>query len=295
MNIRDLRYLLAVNKHKHFGKAAEESFVSQPALSMQLKKLEEELGVRLFERSQKNMLTAIGEAIIPLAQAIVMQVESIKDMAKTAHNPFSGQLKLGAFPTLAPYIFPKVVKKIKERLPDLTLLLVEEKTEVLLQQLSRGELDAALLALPVAQKNFSEQILFDDPFYLAVARSNSLSKLKKISQTALKEQTLLLLNQGHCLREQALDVCHSSSAVEDLTFRASSLETLRQMVSMGAGITLIPEIAIKSNDDLCYIPFTKPVPSRSIGMVWRKECHRTPCIEEINSIILSVMTPSRNK
>jgi len=155
MNLRDLRYLLAVNKHKHFGKAAEESFVSQPALSMQLKKLEEELGVRLFERSQKNMLTAIGEAIIPLAQAIVMQVESIKDMAKTAHKPFSGQLKLGAFPTLAPYIFPKVVKKIKERLPDLTLLLVEEKTEVLLQQLSRGELDAALLALPVAQKNFS--------------------------------------------------------------------------------------------------------------------------------------------
>lgn len=290
MNIRDLRYFLAVNQYKHFRKAAEACCVSQPALSMQLKKLEDELGVPLFERGNKTpLVTDVGQTILPLAQQVIRQVDAIKEIAATAHDPFAGQLKLGAFPTLAPYLFPKVIKKINKKLPKLTLLLVEEKTEVLLQQLLSGELDAALLALPIHEPHLQYQLLFEDPFYLAVAKTHALADLKKISQAKLHEQTLLLLSQGHCLRDQALDVCHSSAAVEDASFRATSLETLRQMVAIDSGITLMPQIARSKSDGLQYIPFTKPVPSRKIAMVWRKQCHKQPCIEVINEVISTSM------
>lgn len=293
MNIRDLKYFLSVLQHGHFGNAAKASYVSQPALSMQLKKLEEELGVKLFERSPKNIIaTDPGKKIAKIAENILFEVDEIKKIAKAAQSPFAGVFKLGAFPTLAPYLFPKVIPKIKKKHPQLSLRLIEEKTDDLLEQLHAGELDAVLLALPIAADSQYDTIsLFHDEFYLAVAKEHPLAKLKSISQARLAEQELLLLTEGHCLREQALELCELAHAKEAPTFRATSLETLRQMVAINEGITLMPNIAINKKDPIVYIPFTKPTPSREIGIVYRKESARIECINSIAEIIINQPSP----
>lgn len=276
MNLRDLHYLLAVYEHTHFGKAAQACYVSQPALSMQLKKLEDELGVALFERTNKSVMpTEIGKAIAEQARSVLLGADNIKTLARTASDPFSGVLKLGAFPTLAPYIFPKIVMPVKRKYPKLSLLLVEEKTEVLLQQLIKGEIDAAMVALPVNQELLESHELFFDPFYVAVAKNHPLAKSKVVTKLQLKEESLLLLNEGHCLRDQALDLCETYKLEEYASFRATSLETLRQMVIGGIGITLMPKIALQKNANISYVPLkSTPPPGRSIGLVFRKS---TPC------------------
>ena len=287
MNIRDLTYLLAVHDLQHFGKAAEATCISQPALSMQLKKLETELGVQLFERGNRRVMTTpIGQEVVKLARDIVTDVKTMKALAKAAEAPFAGTMTIGAFPTLAPYFFPHVIPKLNKKFPDLTLLLVEEKTDVLMSKLLEGELDAAFLALPIEHVALSQRLLFSDPFYLAVPRDHALAKRKRVTAQHLENETILLLNEGHCLREQALSFCALASAQENASFRATSLETLRQMIASGIGITLIPEIAMQKNDGICYIPFTKPAPVRQIGLVWRKNSPRAPCINAIADFIL---------
>lgn len=283
MNIRDLQYIVAVADLGHFGKAAERCFVSQPTLSGQIKKLEEQLGVTLFERTNRRvMLTETGQQIIAAARHILREVGVIQEIAASVQDPLSGTFKLGAFPTLATYIFPPLVEKIKAALPNIRLVLIEEKTAHLIEKLQAGEIDAALLALPVADDFLMSKTLFEDLFYLAVPTGHPLADHKAVNQDVLSQYRLLLLEEGHCLRDQALDVCQLHGLSEEQDFRATGLETLRQMVKAGTGITFMPNIAIHGSDTgIRYIPFADPQPSRTIGLVWRKTSARVPVIEKM--------------
>jgi LysR family hydrogen peroxide-inducible transcriptional activator len=286
MNLRDLHYLVAVADLKSFGQAAERCFISQPTLSMQIKKLEESLGVQLFERNNKKvMATEVGDAIIASARKILEEAETIKQIAQMAQDPLAGNLRLGAFPTLATYLFPALVTLIKQTLPLIRLILVEEKTDSLLQQLKSGTLDMTLLALPIQDDFLETQALFDDEFFLAVGREHPLAGNSVIMPSELLGQSLLLLDEGHCLRDQALQVCHINGAKAQQDVRATSLETLRQMVRAGTGITFMPKIAIPKHDDgIRYIPFKAPAPQRTIGLVWRKTSARKVLITELGRL-----------
>jgi LysR family hydrogen peroxide-inducible transcriptional activator len=275
MNLRDLKYLLALADHKHFGKAATASFVSQPTLSTQIRKLEEELGVALVERSPRNvLLTPAGRDAAERARRIVAEIEQMKEAARRSRDPEAGTVRLGLFPTLGPYLLPHVIARIRARFPQLELLLVEEKSDVLLSQLREGKLDAALLALPINDEQLHIEPLFEEPFLLAVPESHPLAARKSLRLKELAEQKLLLLEDGHCLREQALEVCRLSGAGEKSEFRATSLETLRQMVAAGVGATLLPMLAVKPpvahSPNIHLIGFSDVHPSRHIAMFWRK-------------------------
>lgn len=275
MNLRDLKYLVALADHRHFGKAADASFVSQPTLSTQIKKLEEELGVALVERApRKVMLTPVGREVVERARRIIAEVEQMGEVARRSRDPEAGTVRLGLFPTLGPYLLPHVVPRIRKRFPQLELLLVEEKSDVLLQRLRDGALDAALLALPLHDDQLHAEFLFEEPFLLAVPESHPLASHGPLALDDLSSQTLLLLEDGHCLRDQALDVCRTAGAGENGGFRATSLETLRQMVAANVGVTLLPSLAVKppvaQSDAICLLPFRDPQPSRRIAMVWRR-------------------------
>lgn len=281
MNIRDLKYITILAKERHFARAAEKAFVSQPALSMQIKKLEDELGVQIFERSKQDFLvTKIGEKILKKAEIILGEVEEIKNLAKNSKDPFGGELRIGGFPTLASYFFPQVVKKISKKFPHLKLLLIEEKTDALIAKLKSGEIDCALLAMPISEDALDVIKIFDEPFLLAVPKNHELAKLKKIHQKDLKGKSLMLLEDGHCLREQALEACSMLGAFEQQDFKATSLETLRQMVISGAGITLMPKIAVQKDDKISYIEIVH-APHRSLGLYWRKSSSRKELFKQL--------------
>lgn len=285
MNLRDLKYIVAVAKEQHFAKAASKVFVSQPTLSMQIKKLEDELEVKIFERSQKNFLvTKVGEKIIKKAEIILKEVEEIKNIAKNSQDPFAAEFRIGAFPTLASYFFPKVIGKIHQKFPKLKLFLFEEKTEILIAKLKSGELDVALLAMPILEEGLEVRKIFSEDFLLATAKNHRLAKHKKITQKDLKGEALMLLEDGHCMRKQALEVCSITGAFEQQEFQASSLETLRQMVEIGAGITLIPEIAVKKDDKISYIKIS-PAPQREIGFYFRKNTTNLALIDALIKIL----------
>lgn len=276
MNLRDLKYLVALAEHKHFGRAAAACFVSQPTLSTQIKKLEEELGVSLVERApRKVMLTPAGREAAARARHIVAEAEQLKEAARRSRDPEAGTVRLGIFPTLGPYLLPHVIPAIGKRFPKLELLLVEEKSDELLTRLRHGQLDAALLALPVNDDQLHCQFLFEEPFVVAAPESHPLAAHRSLSLDDLAEQRLLLLQDGHCLRDQALDVCHLAGALEKPEFQATSLETLRQMVAANVGVTLLPILAVKPpvarSSSIRLIPFKgSPLPSRRIAMVWRR-------------------------
>ena len=275
MNLRDVKYLGALADHKHFGRAAAACYVSQPTLSTQIKKLEDELGVPLVERApRKVMLTPAGRDAAERARRIVAEVEQMKEAARRSQDPEAGTVRLGMFPTLGPYLLPHVVPRIRARFPHLELLLVEEKSDVLLSRLREGKLDAGLLALPVADDQLHTEFLFEEPFVLAVPESHPLAQRGSLTLAELSHQQLLLLEDGHCLREQALDVCRLSGANEKSEFRATSLETLRQMVVADVGITLLPTLAVKPpvarSPNIHLLGFSDSHPSRRIAMVWRK-------------------------
>ena len=275
MNLRDLKYLLALADHRHFGRAAEACFVSQPTLSTQIRKLEDELGVALVERApRKVMLTAAGQDVVQRARRIVAEVEQMKESARRSQDPGSGTLRLGVFPTLGPYLLPHVVPGLRERFPELELLLVEEKSDALLQRLREGKLDAILLALPLHDDQLHAEPLFEERFVFAAPKQHPLAGNDVLSMAQLSDETLLLLEDGHCLREQALDVCRLSGAQEKSGFRATSLETLRQMVAAGVGVTLLPALSvhepIAQSPNIRLVPFRDPPPSRQIALVWRK-------------------------
>ncbi len=276
MNLRDLQYLVALAEHRHFGRAAEACFVSQPTLSTQIRKLEDELGVSLVERTpRKVLLTEVGRDIATRARDVLNEVEQIRGVARRTLDPESGTVRLGIFPTLGPYLLPHVLPLVRSAFPRLELLLVEEKTETVLRLLREGKLDAGILALPLHEDSLHGEFLFEEPFLLAVSGEHPLAhKHGQLKLADLSNQNLLLLEDGHCLRDQALEVCHMAGAGEHSGFRATSLETLRQMVAANVGITLLPVTAVKPPvapvENLHLIEFKGHPPSRRIAMVWRK-------------------------
>ena len=290
MNLRDLRYLVSLAEHRHFGRAAEASFVSQPTLSTQIRKLEEELGVALVERTpRKVLLTEVGREIAQRAREVLNEVEQIRAIARRTLDPESGTVRLGIFPTLGPYLLPHVVPRIRERFPRLQLLLTEEKTEVVLRLLREGRLDAGILALPIHDDQLHQKFLFEEDFVLAVPETHELAGRAGLKLDELADQNLLLLEDGHCLRDQALEVCELAGAAERSGFRATSLETLRQMVAAGVGITLLPNLAVQPpiapSADIHLVPFRGDPPSRRIAMVWRKSSAMSPFLERLADVI----------
>jgi LysR family hydrogen peroxide-inducible transcriptional activator len=287
MNLRDLEYLIAVAEHLHFGKAALAVHVSQPTLSMQLKKLEETLGVQLFERSNKQvMLTPMGVDMVARARRILDEAAQMRLVAKSAADPLSGVLRLGLFPTLAPYLLPSLMPALTTAFPKLAVQLVEEKTPALLAQLASGALDCALLAMPVAAEGLAVAPLFREPFLLAVAADHRLAARQIVTFADLARESVLLLEDGHCLRDQALEVCHMAGIGEAKNFRATSLETLRHMVGSSQAVTLMPKLATQPDDPhMRYIAFEAPAPVREIGLYWRKTSARAPLFAAMAAVI----------
>jgi LysR family hydrogen peroxide-inducible transcriptional activator len=290
MNLRSLEYLVALADHRHFGRAAEAVFVSQPTLSSQVKKLEQELGVELVERGTRGvMLTEPGERIVARARTMLAEADNIRAIASLATDPEAGSLRLGAFPTLGPYLLPHVVPAIRRRFPRLELLLTEEKSEVLLAQLRDGRLDAVLLAMPNALPGLHEEPLFDEQFLLAVPTGHRLADAGHVATSALAGESLLLLDEGHCLREQALSVCHMAGAGERVGFRATSLETLRQMVASGTGVTLLPRLSVSppvpESSDIVLVDLDTPAPSRRIALYWRTSSVHADVLGELAVVI----------
>ena len=290
MNLRDLSYLVALAEHRHFGRAAEASFVSQPTLSTQIKKLEDELGVPLVERTpRKVLLTEVGRDIAIRARDVLNEIEQIRGVARRTLDPESGTVRLGIFPTLGPYLLPHALPLVRAAFPRLELLLVEEKTETVLRLLREGKLDAGILALPLHEDSLHSEFLFEEPFLLAVSGEHALAhKQSQLKLADLTNQNLLLLEDGHCLRDQALEVCHMVGAGEHSGFRATSLETLRQMVAANVGITLLPVTAVKPPvapvEGLHLIEFKGHPPSRRIAMVWRKSSAMTGFLKQLAEV-----------
>ena len=274
MNVRALQYFVKLSDLKHFSRAAEACFVSQPTLSTQVRKLEEELGVQLVERApRKVMLTPVGKEIAERARSVLNEIEQIRAVARRNINPAEGTLRLGIFPTLAPYLLPHVIPTLRKKFPKLTLQLAEEKTDEILTMLHRGTLDAALLALPIDDNGLRVAVLFEEPFVLAVPEGHPLARKSSVTTEDLRGSELLLLDDGHCMREHALEVCALAGASERVDFHATSMETLRQMVAADVGITLMPLLAVKppiaKTANVVIKPFDQPGPTRTIALVWR--------------------------
>ncbi len=291
INLRDLEYLVAVEEERHFHRAAERCFISQPTLSGQLKKLEERLGIQLIERSTRQVvMTDAGKAVVNQARQVLAAAREIGEIARSFHDPMAGELQLGLIPTVAPYLLSLIMSPIKKAFPRLKLWLHEQQTATLLERLRHAELDFVVIALPVAATgDFVEIELFREPFWLALPKGDPLAKRNEASLTDLNQREVMLLEEGHCLREHALDVCFSAGATELGAFHATSLETLRHMVGEGMGITLVPELAVPKRrtrqDTVQYLPFGAPSPSRRIGLLYRKESSREETFQALAETI----------
>jgi len=294
MTLQELRYVAAVGEARHFGRAAEACHVSQPTLSAQLKKLEEWLGVALFERTNKSVrMTPIGEKIVEQARLVLREAERIEEMAAAHRDPLAQPLQLGVIPTLNPYLLPWLMPPLQREYPRLKLRVKEDLTDHLIAQLQRHELDAVLLALPVHEPDLVTVPLFDEPFLVASPRGHRFSKRAEVSEQELAEENLLLLSEGHCLREQALAICGSGferQAGNRSDFRATSIETLRQMVAAGFGCTLLPALAVSSaaggGEGVGITRFADPRACRRIGLAWRRSFPRAAMLEEFGNFIL---------
>ncbi|HCG8429299.1 DNA-binding transcriptional regulator OxyR [Vibrio parahaemolyticus] len=273
MNIRDFEYLVALAEHKHFRKAAEACFVSQPTLSGQIRKLEEELGTALLERSSRRVLfTDSGLQLVDQAKRILSEVKTFKDMASGQSGAMTGPMHIGFIPTVGPYLLPKILPQLKEEFPELELFLHEAQTHQLVRQLEEGKLDCLVLASVAETAPFKEIEVYNEPLSVAVPCGHEWAQLDQVDMLELNGRTVLALGDGHCLRDQALGFCFAAGAKDDERFKATSLETLRNMVAAGAGITLLPQLSIpaeKQKDGVCYIPAVNPTPSRSIVLAYR--------------------------
>ena len=304
MTLTELRYIVAVARERHFGRAAEACFVSQPTLSVAIKKLEDELDVRLFERGGNEVsVTPIGESIVEQAQCVIEQAASIKEIAKRGKDPLAGPLRLGVIYTIAPYLLPELVRNVIKRSPQMPLMLQENFTTRLLEMLRTGELDAAILAEPFPDQGLAVSPLYDEPFVVAVPRTHAMATCKELSAEAIKDETMLLLGTGHCFRDHVLEVCPefarfspSSEGIRK-SFEGSSLETIKQMVASGMGITVVPKLSVPrqdvphaadpSTDHVCYVPFSDPPPTRRVVLVWRKSFTRHEAIAALRQAVMA--------
>ncbi|OYY95343.1 MAG: DNA-binding transcriptional regulator OxyR [Hydrogenophilales bacterium 28-61-23] len=295
MTLQELRYLVALADTGHFGQAAEACFVSQSTLSTGLKKLEDFLGVIVFDRSLKRVTpTPIGREIVESARRIVEETTRIRELASYAKDPMERTLHLGVIPTLGPYYLPHVLTRVREAHPKLRLLLREEMTPHMLAHLAEGKLDAGLLALPVDDPGLEVAPLFVEPFLAAVPAGHALAQASSVNIDELAAAGLLLLEEGHCLREQALEACHMQG-IKSEEIRATSLETLRQMVAMGLGVTLIPALAgagVNANGEQVVLkPISKPGAARTVGLVWRKRSAMTASIGRLAETLATKLPP----
>ena len=296
MTLTELRYIVAVARERHFGRAAEACFVSQPTLSVAIKKLEEELDVKLFERGASEVsITHLGEAIVRQAQIVIEQAAAIKEIAQRGKDPLAGPLKLGIIYTIGPYLLPELVCHTIEMSPQMPLMLQENFTVKLLEMLRTGDLDCAILAEPFPDSGLAAAALYDEPFMIAVPKTHALAKKKSVSAEELKQETMLLLGTGHCFRDHVLEVCPEyarfSSNAEGIrkSFEGSSLETIKHMVASGMGITVVPQLSVPAEPQphVRYVPFSPPLPTRRVVLAWRRSFTRYEAIALRSAAIAS--------
>jgi LysR family hydrogen peroxide-inducible transcriptional activator len=313
MTLTELKYIVAVARERHFGKAAEACFVSQPTLSVAVKKLEEELDVKLFERSANEVaVTPLGEEIVRQAQSVLEQAANIKDIAKRGKDPLAGPLKLGVIYTIAPYLLPDLVRQVITHSPQMPLMLQENFTVKLLEMLRTGEIDCAILAEPFPDTGLAVAPLYDEPFYAAIPMTHPLAQKESVTTEELKSETMLLLGNGHCFRDHVLEVCPEfarfSSNAEGIrkSFEGSSLETIKYMVAAGMGITLVPRLSVprealenrKRRHEDIYVKYL-PVqdgkgalpPTRRVVLAWRRSFTRYEAIAALRNAIYGCELP----
>lgn len=293
MNLRDLEYIITVAETRHFGKAAQRCYVSQPTLSGQIKKLEAQLGVAIFERTNRSVeITPVGEAIVQHARQIMEQADAIEQLARAHQDPLAGPLRVGAIPTLSPYLMPLILMPLKKRHPQLKLVLSEEMTDTLLERLRAHEIDAALLATVEDEPDLQTLPLFDEPFWVAYSRQHKFYERQKLTLKDLQKEELLLLAEGHCLADQAMELCHMETRADqgDLAdLRAASLETLLQLVSAGFGVTLVPALAMRGSwatgSGVAAQPLANTAASRRVVLVSRASFPRPAALQALAQVI----------
>ncbi len=300
MTLTELRYIVAVARERHFGRAAESCFVSQPTLSVAIKKLEEELGVALFERGSGEIaVTPVGQRIVEQAQRVLEEASRIKDLAAAGHDPLAGTLRLGAIHTIGPYLLPKLVPVLRRDIPSMQLFIMESFTHQLAESLRQGEVDVIVIALPFDEPGCTTQAVYDEPFLVAVPLGHPWEKRKQISAEELKKESLLLLGDGHCMRDQVLEFCgpvaRPGRSAHARSLEGGSLETIRQMVASGVGVTVLPSTAVAAgggaNELICIRPFAKPVPQRRVAIAWRRSFPRPAAIEALRQGIHACELP----
>jgi LysR family transcriptional regulator, hydrogen peroxide-inducible genes activator len=300
MTLTELRYIVAVARERHFGRAAETCFVSQPTLSVAIKKLEDELGVQIFERGSSDIsMTPVGLQLVEQAQKVIEEAQVIKEIARTGKDPLSGPVRVGVIYTIGPYLLPRLVPQMIKRFPATPLILQENFTVKLLELLRQGEIDVALLADPFVATGLVTQAVYDENFVVAVPKTHAWAERASIATEEIKQETMLLLGMGHCFRDQVLEVCPEASRLSassggiQKSFEGSSIETIRHMVAAGLGITVLPELArVKDDSMISYVPFNKPAPSRRVVLAWRKSFPRVAAIEAIRQTILDLKLPA---
>ena len=294
MTLTELRYIVAVARERHFGRAAEACFVSQPTLSVAIKKLEEELDVKIFERGANEVtMTPLGEDIVRQAQSVIEQASAIKDIAKRGKDPLDGPLRLGIIYTIGPYLLPELVKHCIDLYPRMPLMLQENFTQKLLDMLRTGELDCAIMAEPFPDAGLAVAPLYDESFVVAVPASHPLAKKERISAEELKAETMLLLGNGHCFRDHVLEVCPEfarfSTDAEGIrkSFEGSSLETIKHMVASGMGVTVVPALSVPDvvPAHLRYVPFEDPAPTRRVVLAWRRTFTRYEAVAALRNAV----------
>ena len=294
MTLTELRYIVAVARERHFGRAAEACFVSQPTLSVAIKKLEEELDVKLFERGSSEVsATPLGAEIVRQAQTVIEQSAAIKEIAKRGKDPLSGPLRLGIIYTIGPYLLPDLVRQAIKRVPQMPLMLQENFTAKLLEMLRTGELDCAILAEPFPESGLAHAPLYDEPFVVTLPQTHPLARRKGISSEELKQETMLLLGTGHCFRDHVLEVCpeyarfSSEAGGIRKSFEGSSLETIKHMVASGMGMTVVPQLSVPKGKQphLSFVPFRAPVPTRRVVLVWRRSFPRYEAIAALRNAV----------
>jgi LysR family hydrogen peroxide-inducible transcriptional activator len=294
MTLTELRYIVAVARERHFGRAAEACFVSQPTLSVAVKKLEEELGVTLFERGPGEVsVTPPGQKIVEQAQRVLEEAARIRELAAAGRDPLAGPLRLGAIYTNGPYLLPKLIPILRKAAPAMPLLLQENFTHRLAESLKNGEVDVILIALPFEEPGVVTRALYDEPFLVAVPKGHPWEGRKRITSEELTKESLLLLGEGHCFRDQVLEICHAVRSKDRSalarTVEGGSLETIRQMVASGVGVTVLPSTSVtpgQASDLIRILPFARP-PVRRVALAWRRSFPRPEAIEVLRKSILA--------
>lgn len=297
MTLTELRYVVALAQERHFGRAAQKCFVTQPTLSLALAKLEDELGVKLFERNKNEVLvTARGQQIVEQARRVLDEVGKIQHLARGSQDQLAGALRLGVIPTIGPYLLPDLVPCLRKRAPGMPLIIEENLTGNLAPMLREGELDVVIIALPFSIPGVKTQVVYEEPFSVVVPQGHPWQSKKTLKPSELSDENLLVLNNGHCFRDQVLEACPGQANTAQSEGRAgSSLETIRNMVASGLGVSVLPASALTAryaSKLLKVVPFSNPVPSRKVALAWRASFDRPVAVDTLAAAIRDIRMPS---